>query len=402
MRNIPFIATGSAIALALSLVGCGSKDKAAGGPPGGGMPPAEVNVLVINKGTATLTQDLPGRVEAYRTAQVRARVDGIVEKRLFEEGSDVKAGATLFQIDARSYQAAYDAAHADADAAQQTVARYKPLLEAKAVSQQEYDQAVAKERSAEAALARATLDLENTRVPAPISGRVGRALVTEGALVGHGDATQLTVIEQVDPVYVNFTESGADALRLRKSIQSGRLKYSSSAKVELVMEDGSVYAHAGKMKFADLAVDPATGSVSLRAEFPNPKYELLPGMFVTVRFPQANAEDAITIPQRAVLPGPQGQMVMVVDEQGKVSPRPIKTGGMTGADFLVTDGLKVGEQVIVDGLQKARPDSTVKPVPINPPAPASGAAPAPVKPEAVKPEVAPSAAKPGASSKITG
>jgi len=347
------------------LAGCGGHE---GGKQqktaAGARPPAEVNVVVASRGAATLTQDLPGRVEARRTAQVRARVDGIVEKRLFIEGSDVKAGETLYRIDARTYQTAYDSARADADVARQTVARYQPLLAAKAVSQQDYDLAVAKLKQSEAALAKAQLDLDNTRVPAPISGRIGRAMVTEGALVGHGDATQLATIEQIDPIYVNFTEPGADLLRLRKSIEAGKLKRTSSRRIELVLEDGSVYPEAGRLLFSDLAVDPGTGSVSLRAKFPNPKYELLPGMFVRVRFDEASTDDAIKLPQRAVLSGPQGQYVMVVDAQGKVAPRPVTTGSMAGGDFIIASGLKGGEQVIVDGLQKARPGSPVKAIPV--------------------------------------
>jgi len=353
---------GSAL-LALLLAGCGGKEGsqqnvAAHGAP----PPPEVNVVKVGRSTATLTQDLPGRLEAYRTAQVRARVDGIVEKRLFKEGSDVKAGDTLYRIDARTYQAAYDSAAADVEVAQKTVARYKPLLGAKAVSQQDYDLAVAKLKQSAAALAQARLDLDNTRVPAPISGRIGRAMVTEGALVGHGDATQLATIEQVDPIYANFTEPGADMLRLRREIRAGKLKANRSTKVELVLEDGTVYPQSGKLLFTDLAVDPGTGSVSLRAEFPNPKHELLPGMFVRVRFSEAMSEDAIKLPQRAVLSNQQGQFVMVVDDKGKVAPHPVTTGGMAGGDFIISKGLIGGEQVIVDGLQKARPGSTVKPV----------------------------------------
>lgn len=348
------------------LAACGEHDngkqqKAGGGAP----PPPEVNVVVVSKGTATLTQDLPGRVEARRTAQVRARVDGIVEKRLFLEGSDVKAGETLYRIDARTYQTAYDAAKADAEVSRQTVQRYKPLLEARAVSQQDYDLAVAKMKLAEAALAKAQLDLENTKVPAPISGRIGRSLVTEGALVGHGESTLLATIEQVDPIYVNFTEPGADLLRLRHEISAGKLKRAATTEVQLVLEDGSIYPETGKLLFSDLAVDPGTGSVSLRAKFPNPKYELLPGMFARVRFSEASSEDAIKLPQRAVMAGPQGQLVMVVDAQGKVAPHPITTGGMAGGDFIVTSGVNPGEQVIVDGLQKARPGSTVKAVPLG-------------------------------------
>jgi membrane fusion protein (multidrug efflux system) len=351
------------VLLVLLLAGCGGnegaqKKTAAGGAP----PPPEVNVVKVGKSTVTLTRDLPGRLEARRTAQVRARVDGIVEKRLFLEGSDVKAGQTLYRIDARTYQAAYDSARADEDVAQKTMARYKPLLDAKAVSQQDYDLAEAKLEQARAALAKARLDLDNTRVPAPISGRIGRTMVTEGALVGHGNATLMTTIEQVDPIYANFTEPGADLLRLRHEIDSGKLSASKSRKVELVLGDGSVYPLPGRLLFEDLAVDPGTGSVSLRAKFPNPKHELLPGMFVRVRFSEATSNDSIKLPQRAVLSNPQGQFVMVVDAKGKVAPHPVTTGGMAGGDFIIASGLKGGEQVIVDGLQKVRPGATVKPV----------------------------------------
>lgn len=360
--------------LILSLAACGGHEGQAPGAPGAGAapPPPEVNVITVSRSSATLTQDLPGRLDAYRVAQVRARVDGIVEKRLFTEGSDVKAGATLFQIDARSYRAAYAAAHADAEVAIQMRERYKQLLEVGAVSQQDYELAGAKLKQAEAALAKAQLDLENTRVPAPISGRIGRQLVTEGALVGHGEATNLATIEQVDPIYANFTQSGSDEMRLQKALASGKLKRSGSAKVELVLEDGSIYFEKGKLLFSDLAVDPGTGSVSIRAVFPNPQHELLPGMFAMIRFPEANADDAIKLPQRAVLAGPQGQFVLVVDADGKVSPRPVKTGSMAGGDFVIEDGLQVGEQVVVDGVQKARPGSVVKAVPLEAPIPVNG------------------------------
>ncbi|MBK9161460.1 MAG: efflux RND transporter periplasmic adaptor subunit [Nitrosomonadales bacterium] len=351
--------------LPLLLSACGGDGKGApAGAPGGGMPPPpEVDVVTVAPGDATLTQDLPGRVQAYRTAQVRARVEGVVEKRLFREGSDVKAGASLFQIDARTYRATATAARADLDIASQTVERYRPLLEVKAVSQQEFDLAVAKARQAEAALVRAEEDLQNASVPAPISGYVGRAMVTEGALVGRGEATLLATVEQLDPVYINFTQPGNDLLRLRRSISDGRLKRAESAKVELLLEDGSVYPQDGRIFFADMAVDPATGSVSLRAQFPNPKRELLPGMFVRIRFPEAVAQNAIRIPQRAVQSGPEGQFVMMVGPESKAVPVPVKTGGMAGGDFLIASGLKGGEQVVVNGLQKARPGSPVKPVP---------------------------------------
>jgi membrane fusion protein (multidrug efflux system) len=360
-----------AIILLSMLSACGEKE---GGNPQAGaaaMPPPEVDVVTVTKGAVLLTQDLPGRLEAYRTAQVRARVEGIIEKRLFTEGSDVKAGDTLYRIDARNYRAAYDAAKADTEVAQLTIARYEPLLEAHAVSQHDYDLAAAKLKQTEAALSRARLDLENTRVPAPISGHIGRAQVTEGALVGHGDATLLATIEQVDPIYANFTQAGADVFRLQQAFQSGELKRTGMDRVELVLEGGSVYPRAGRLLFTNLAVDPGTGSVSLRAQFPNPDDALLPGMFVRIRFPQASAENSIKVPQRAVQTGTQGMFVMVVDKAGMVAPRPVKTGGMSGSDFIITEGLSPGEQVIVNGLHKARPGATVKPVAWSEPAPAT-------------------------------
>jgi len=353
--------------LGVTLAACGEGDKKSAGAPGGaGMPPTEVDVVTIAAGSATITQELPGRLQALRTAQVRARVEGIVEKRLFEEGSDVKEGQTLFRIDSRNYQAAFDAAKADLAVARLTLERYRPLLEIKAVSQQEVDLAEAKVKQAEVALTRTRLDLENTSVPAPISGRIGRTAVTEGALAGRGEATLLATIEQVDPIYVNFTQPGADLLRLRQAIKSGKLKQADRAQVELILEDGSVYAQPGKLQFSDLAIDPATGSVSLRALFTNPKYELLPGAFVRIRFPEAVLESAIRVPQRAVQADQQGQFVMVVDAAGKVIPRPVITDGMSGSDFIISDGLKSGEQVIVNGLQKVRPGASVKPSASNP------------------------------------
>lgn len=329
------------------------------------MPPAEVDVITVAVGNVTLTQDLPGRLEAYRTAQVRARVDGVIEKRLFQEGSDVKAGDSLFQIDARTYRTAAASAKADLAVARQNLDRYRHLLESKVISQQDFDLVDAKAKQAEAVSTRAEEDLENASVPAAIPGRIGRALVTEGALVSKGGATLLATIEQLDPIYVNFTQPGADVLRLRQAIKNGKLRHADSARVELLLEDGSIYPQPGKIFFTDMAADPATGAVSLRAEFPNSQRELLPGMFVRIRFPEALMDNAIRVPQRAVQAGPQGQFVMIVGADGIVAPRPIKTGGMTGTNFIVSSGLKVGEQVIVNGLQKARPGTTVKPVPLS-------------------------------------
>lgn len=359
----------------LALTSCGGEGEkknlpasgAAGGPP-----PPEVDVVTIAPGSATLTQELPGRLQAIRTAQVRARVEGIVEKRLFAEGSDVQAGTPLFRIDPRTYLAAAESARADVAVARLTVDRYQPLLEIKAVSRQEYDLALAKLKQAEATLARAELDLENTRVLAPISGRIGRALVTEGALVGKNEATPLATIEQVDPIYANFTQSNAEVLRLRSALKAGTLQRAARERVELVLEDGTLYPQAGKLIFADLAVDPGTGSISLRALFPNPRHELLPGTFVRVRLPEAEAANAIKLPQRAVQSGPTGQFVVAVDADSKATVLPVKTGSMAGGDWIITEGLKGGEKVIVNGLQKARPGTPVKPVPWQAGASAAG------------------------------
>ena len=362
LKNSPFLL------LLLLLSACGGGDKAAapGAPsaPGGATPPPEVEVITLTAGDATYTQDLPGRVQAYRTAQVRARVDGVVEERLFKEGTEVNAGMPLFRIDARSYRASAEAASADAALAFQTLERARRLLEIKAVTQQDYDLALAKSKQARAALVRAAEDVENANVPAPLAGYIGRAQVTEGALVSKSQATLLATIEQLDPAYVNFTQSGSDLLRLRQAVATGVLKNADSTRVELMLEDGSTYTQTGNIFFTDMAVDPATGSVSLRAEFPNPKRVLLPGMFVRIRFPEAVAENVIRVPQRAVQAGPQGQFVMLVGAENKVTPQPVQTGGMAGADFVIASGLKGGEQVIVNGLQKARPGTVVKPVPL--------------------------------------
>ena len=352
--------------LTASLSGCGGGEKPGAGPggPGAGMPPPEVEVITAGKGSATITQELPGRLQAYRTAQVRARVEGVIEKRLFQEGSEVKAGDSLFQIDARTYRSAAESARADLAVANQTVARYKRLLEIKIVSQQDFDLISAKAKQAEAASILADQALENASVPAAISGRIGRAMVTEGAFVGKGEATLLATIEQLDPIYANFTQSGADLLRLKQAVKEGKLERTGSLTVQLLLEDGSIYPQTGRIYFTDMAVDPSTGAVSLRATFPNPNRELLPGMFVRVRFPEAVANNVIRIPQRAVQAWSQGQFVMVVGAENKATPMPVKTGSMTGSDFIIAEGLKGGEQVIVNGLQKARPGSVVSPVPL--------------------------------------
>lgn len=380
----------STVLLLILLAACGEGDKKtpAAGAPGAAMPPAEVDVIVAQPGSAMITQDLPGRLSAVRSAQVRARVEGVIEKRLFVEGTDIVAGTPLFQIDGRTYQTQAAAAEADLAAAKAVLDRYTPLLAIKAVSQQEFDAAQARLRQTEAALARARLDLENATPPAPISGRAGRALVTDGALVGRGEATHLVTIEQLDPIRVEFSQSYSDLLRLQQAVRSGKQRKADSAQVEVVLEDGSIHPEKGRLLFTDLAVDPSTGAVVLRAEFPNARRELLPGTFVRVRFPQALIDNAIRVPQRAVMGGSQGQSVLIVEADGKVAPRPVKTSGMAGPDFIVSEGLQGGEQVIVNGLQKTRPGAVVKPVPWNPaalllppPTVAAGAAQAPIKPD---------------------
>jgi membrane fusion protein (multidrug efflux system) len=326
-------------------------------------------------------------------AQVRARVAGILLQRQFGEGSDVRAGQALFQIDAAPLRAALasaEAALARAEAnlmqAQAQAERYKPLVEANAVSQQEYVSALAAFKQAEAdvaagkaAVQTAQINVGYASVSSPISGRIGRALVTEGALVGQGEATQLAVVQQIDPLFVNFTQPAGDVLRLRNAIASGQFRRAAGAEaaaVRVLLEDGSVYPLPGKLLFSDLSVDPGTGQITLRAEVPNPKGALLPGLYVRVQLEQAQAQGAIALPQQAVSLSAQGASVLVVGGDGKVSPRPVKVGSAQGGQWVVLEGLKAGEQVMVDGFQKLRPNATVKPVPWRPGAPGAAAAPA--------------------------
>ena len=383
-----------AAVLALFLAGCGKGAAPAAAPGAGAPPPApQVGVVTVTPGDVGLITELPGRLEASRVAQVRARAAGILQKRLFREGSDVKAGQPLFTIDAAPYAAAAASARAgqaraEANLAQATALaeRYKPLVEANAISKQEYANAVASQKQAAADVAvgkanvqTASITLGYASVTAPISGRIGRSLVTEGALVGQGDATQLAVIQQINPMYVNFTQSASDVLKLRSAMASGQFKRASgqdAASVRVVLEDGTEYAQPGKLLFSDLTVDATTGQITLRAEVPNPAGQLLPGLYVRVRLEQAQASNAITLPQQAVTRTAQGDTVMVVGSDGKVTPRTIKIGSAKGTQWVVLDGLKTGEQVMVDGFQKLQmmpPGTPVKAVPWQP----AGAAPSP-------------------------
>lgn len=362
-----------ALGLALALSACGGEQKA--GPPAGG-PPPEVAVLTVRAQSAPLTTELPGRVEASRVAQVRARVTGIVQKRLFREGSDVKAGQPLFVIDPAPYQAALESAKAGLAKAQANVVqatalatRYKPLREANAISQQEYVNAQAAQAQAEAdvaaaraAVQTAQLNVNYATVTAPISGRIGRALVTEGALVSQGEATQLALIQQIDPVFVNSAQPEADVSRLRQTAGTGG-QPAQSTPVRIVLEDGTELPQRGRLLFSDISVDPTTAQVTLRAEVPNPQSRLLPGMYVRARLVQGSIEGAILVPQQAVTRSSQADTVLVVGADGKPAPRPVKIAGAQGEHWIVVEGLKSGEQVIVEGFQKMRPGAPVKPVP---------------------------------------
>ena len=378
------------------LAACGKGSDGKGPGAGGAPPPAEVGVVTVTLGDVGLVTELPGRLEASRIAHVRARAAGILQKRLFREGSDVKAGQPLFTIDSAPYAAVAASARASQARAEANVAqatalaeRYKPLVEANAVSKQEYANAVAAQKQAEADVAvakanvqTASINLGYAAVTAPISGRIGRALVTEGALVGQGEATQLAVVQQINPMYVNFTQSAGEVMKLRNAMTSGQFKQASgleAASVRVVLEDGTEYAKAGRLLFSDLTVDSTTGQITLRAEVPNPTGELLPGLYVRVRLEQAQASNAITLPQQAVTRTAQGDTVMVVGDDGKVSPRPIKIGSAKGNQWVVLSGLKAGEKVMVDGFQKLQPGATVKPVAWRAPG-AKAAASAPAAP----------------------
>lgn len=396
-----------------ALAACGpSGGPAKGGAPGGGMPPATVGVVTVQPGNVALTTELPGRLEAWRVAQVRARVPGIVAKRLFTEGAVVKAGQPLFQLDDAAYRAALasaEAAVSRAEAllaqAQAQVLRNQPLADAKAISAQEMllTQTTARQAQADLATARAALlsariNLDYAAIKAPIDGRIGRALVTEGALVGQGDATQMAVIQQTHPLYVNFTQPAADALRLRRALDAGQLKRSAGGaanEVRVLLDDGSEYPLPAKLLFTDLTVDAATGQVNLRAELPNPSGLLLPGLFVKVRLVQASTDNAVRLPQQAVTRGASGDSVLVVGADNKPAPRKITVGASQGSDWVVTGGLAAGERVIVDGFQKMMPGAPVNPVPWVAPGKGPAASPAGAAPAGVA-AVAPGGSAPAA------
>ena len=355
----------------LALTGCDDKPAQQGAQQ---MP--EVGIVTLKSAPLQITTELPGRTSAYRVAEVRPQVSGIILKRNFTEGSDIQAGVSLYQIDPATYQATYESAKGDlakaqaaANMDQLTVKRYQKLLGTKYISQQDYDTAVATAQqsnaavvAAKAAVETARINLAYTKVTSPISGRIGKSAVTEGALVQNGQTTALATVQQLDPIYVDVTQSSNDFLRLKQELANGKLQQENGkAKVELVTNDGLKYPQNGTLEFCDVTVDQTTGSITLRAIFPNPDHTLLPGMFVRARLEEGVNPDALLVPQQGVTRTPRGDAsAMVVGEGDKVEVRQITATQAIGDKWLVTEGLKTGDRVIITGLQKVRPGVQVK------------------------------------------
>lgn len=373
------IAAVSVLTGVLLLGGCGQQSSK-GGPPQGG--PPEVAIVEVKTEKVAITTELTGRTSAYLVAEVRPQVGGIIQKRLFNEGGDVKTGSVLYQIDPATYQAAYASAKATLARAEANLTttrlraeRYKELVAIKAVSQQDYDDITAALKQSEAdietgkaAVETARINLAYTRVTAPISGRIGKSSVTEGALVTASQGFALATIQQLDPVYVDVTQSSANLLRLQQNMASGKLKRNGAgqAKVKLKLEDDTKYPLGGTLQFRDVTVDPTTGSVILRVVFPNPKGILLPGMFVRAVVEEGINEQAILVPQQAVSRNPKGEPVaLIVDAEGKVQQRMLTLDRAIGDKWFVSSGLAPGERVIVEGMQKVKPGATVKAIPFD-------------------------------------
>jgi membrane fusion protein (multidrug efflux system) len=365
------------VSVAVVVAGCSpsnGQEKGGGGHgPGGGMPPSEVTVTIATQEALPVTWEYVGQTAGSREVEVRARVTGILQSRNFKEGERVKKGQSLFTIDPKPFEAALaravaDVAAADArlEQARRNVARFKPLYAEKAVSQREYDDAVSAEaigaadvKAAQARLTEAQLNLAYTKVESPLSGITTRALPSEGTLVS-GPNVLLTSVVQVDPIWVNFGISDNEQARMQKDAQAGTLKLPRNFEVELRLADGSVYGHKGKLDFADVRVSTATGTREARAELPNPDGYLRPGQFVRVILKGATLPNAVTVPQRSVMEGPQGKFVYIVDEKSTAQPRPVEAGQWTGDRWIITSGLKGGERVIVDGVMKIGPGAPVK------------------------------------------
>ena len=343
----------------------------------------QVSVHIVKSAPLAVTTELPGRTDAYRVAEVRPQVSGIILHRNFTEGSDVKAGDSLYQIDPATYQAAYDnakgelvKAQAAANIAHLTVKRYVPLVGTQYVSKQEYDQAVATAQQADASVVAAKAGVESarinlayTKVTSSINGRIGKSSVTEGALVTNGQATALATVQQLDPIYVDVTQSSSDFMRLK---QQTSLQKGDTSSVELLMENGQPYPLKGTLQFSDVTVDESTGSITLRALFPNPQHMLLPGMFVRARIDEGTQPDAILVPQQGVTRTPRGDAtVLVVNDKNQVESRTVVAPQAIGDRWLITEGLKNGDRVIISGLQKVRPGVTVVAIPDTAATPAS-------------------------------
>jgi membrane fusion protein (multidrug efflux system) len=388
-----FRAVLAAASTGLVLAGCGPARPAASTPA----PPAQVSVVTVHPGSVPIAMDLPGRTSPYLVAQVRARVDGIVRQRDFKEGGDVKAGQRLYQIDPAPYVAALDSAKAALQKAQANLAsatalveRYKVLVAANAVSKQDYDNAVAAQGQAQAdvgtaraLVATAQINLDYTSVASPITGRSGPSQVTQGAYVQTSAATLLTTVQQIDPIYVDLTQSSVEGLQLRRDIASGQLKVAGpdQAKVVLTLEDGSQYPLPGALQFSDITVNQATGSVTLRAVFPNPKFMLLPGMFVRARIQEGVVDNATLVPQAGVTHNPRGEATaLVVGADNKVASRTLKLKGTRGDQWIVEGGLADGERVIVAGLQKVQPGAVVQ---VSEAQASNAAPPVPTRPDTV-------------------
>ncbi len=355
----------------LALTGCDEKPAQ---QAGGQMP--EVGVVTLKTEPLQVTTELPGRTSAFRIAEVRPQVSGIILKRNFTEGSDVEAGVSLYQIDPATYQAAYESAKGDlakaqaaANISQMTLSRYQKLVGTKYISQQDFDTARADAQqtaaavvAAKAAVETARINLAYTKVTSPISGRIGKSSVTEGALVQSGQATALSTVQQLDPIYVDVTQSSNDYLRLKQELANGTLKQENGkAKVELVTNDGVKYPQSGTLEFSDVTVDQTTGSITLRAIFPNKDMTLLPGLFVRAKLEEGTNPNALLVPQQGITRTPRGEATaMVVGEGDKVEVRTLTASQAIGDKWLVTDGLKAGDRVIITGLQKVRPGAQVK------------------------------------------
>lgn len=365
-----------AIAALLLLAACGSEEGAAGA---GATPPVDVGVIVVRTEPVTLTAELSGRTSAFLVSEVRPQVGGVIKARLFKEGALVRAGEPLYQIDPAIYRASLDSARAglaQADAvnaaAKLKAQRYKELVADNAVSRQENDDAQSAAQQAEAnvaaqraAVEQARINLDYTRVTAPISGRIGKSSVTAGALVTASQPTALATVQDLGKIYVDVTQSATDLLKLRRDLAAGQLGQATSAGVDLILEDGSTYPLPGRLEFSDITVDPGTGSVGLRAVFPNPNGALLPGLYVRARLTRAVDATAILAPQAAVTRDAKGQATaMVVGAGDKVEVRSLTTSQTVGDKWLVTSGLKPGDRVIVEGLQKVQPGVAVKAAPL--------------------------------------